>query len=454
MTDRWAVVLAMSAALGAVVSRRVPLGVAALAVAAALVVRSAPGLCLAAALATSTLAARAWAGLDPPPPSTWSGPAVLTSDPAPQRGSSLRFEARLGGRRVEAWARGDAARALQPRLAGERVHLAGAVRPVPPKSRAYLARRHIAARLDVRTVGRHHPAPAPMAAANGVRRTIMRGARALPFEKRALFAGFVLGDQRAEPDHVKQSFRDAGLSHLLVVSGSNVAFVLALAQPGLRRLRILPRLAAAVGILVFFGLLTRGEPSVLRAGAMAGAAVLASTFGRPATTQRLLCLAVTALVVIDPLLVGSVGFLLSVAATAGIAWLTPVLSRRLPLPVAVTLAAQLGVAPVVIPLFGGIPVVSLPANLLAIPAAGPVMMWGLAAGLPAGLLPYPMARLVHAPTGLLVGWIAGVADRAAASRLADVKIGAAHLLALAAAGVVTSAGRRIASRRAARARSP
>lgn len=454
MSDRWAVVLALSAALGAVVAHRVPLALAVAATAAALALRSAPGLCFATALTASALAARAWSGLDPPPPATWSGTAVITSDPAPHNGLALRFEARLGKRRVEAWARGDVARALKPRLAGERVDVVGHIRPITGKSRAYLAHRHIAARLDVRSVGRHHRAPPPMAAANAVRRTILHGARVLPPEQRALFAGFVLGDQRAESDEVKQEFRDSGLSHLLVVSGSNVAFVLALAQPGLRRLRLLPRLLAAVGVLVFFGLLTRGEPSVLRAGTMAGIAVLASTIGRPISTQRLLCLAMTALILIDPLLVGSVGFLLSVAATAGIAWLTPVLSRRLPLPVAVTLAAQLGVAPVLIPLFGGLPVVSLPANLLAIPAAGPVMMWGLAAGVPAGLLPPALAHVVHVPTGLLVGWIAHVADRASASSLADVKLGAAHLAGLGAGVVVACAGRRIGSRREARARSP
>ena len=454
MTDRWAVVLALSAALGAVVAHRLPLALVLAAVAVAFAVRSAPALCFAVALTASALAARAWSGLDPPAPGAWSGTAVITSDPAPERGSLLRFEARLGTRRVEAWARGHAARRLKPRLAGERVDVTGRIRPVTGRSRAYLAHRHIAARFDIVSVGRDHPAPPPMAAANAVRRTIAHGARVLPPEQRALFAGFVLGDQRAESHEVKQEFRDAGLSHLLVVSGSNVAFVLALAQPGLRRLRLLPRLLAAVGVLVFFGLLTRGEPSVLRAGTMAGIAVLASTVGRPASTQRLLCLAVTALILIDPLLVGSVGFLLSVAATAGIAWLTPVFSRRLPLPVAVTLAAQVGVAPVLIPLFDGLPIVALPANLLAIPAAGPVMMWGLAAGVPAGLLPPALAQVVHVPTGLLVGWIAHVADRASASSLADAKVSAAHLAGLGAGVVVAAAGRRIGSRREARARSP
>ncbi|MGH9178102.1 MAG: ComEC/Rec2 family competence protein, partial [Acidimicrobiales bacterium] len=96
------------------------------------------------------------------------------------------------------------------------------------------------------------------------------------------------------------------------------------------------------------------------------------------------------------------------------------LSRRLPLPLAVTVAAQAGVAPVLVPVFGGVPVASLPANLLAVPAAGPVMVWGLAAGIPAGLLGEPVAGLVHLPTRLLVGWVAGVARWAAALPLGEL----------------------------------
>ena len=85
----------------------------------------------------------------------------------------------------------------------------------------------------------------------------------------------------------------------------------------------------------------------------------------------------TGLLIVDPVLVRSVGFLLSVGACCGIAlWAAP-LAARLPgprivaEPLAVTIAAQVGVAPVLIPVFGGLPVAAIPANLLAIPAAGP-----------------------------------------------------------------------------------
>lgn len=457
MSDRWALVLALATAVGAVAAQPAPFGwVGAGALAGiALAMRSPAALCLASALLASTLAAKAWAGLDPPVPTTWLGPVVLATDPAPVRGGVVRFEARLGNRRVEVWARGDPALRLAARMAGERVTVGGHLRPVTGRRRAYLAHRHIAARLDVRTaedgVG---PAPPPYRAANAVRRVILHGARVLPDQPRALFGGFVLGDQRGESPETKDAFRRSGLSHLLVVSGSNVAFVLALAQPLLRRFRLGPRFLVGLGVLAFFGVLTRGEPSVLRAGFMAGLALLATTLGRPVSTQRLLCLAVTGLLLLDPLLIGSVGFLLSVAATAGIAWLTPPLRRHLPLPIAVTAAAQVGVSPVAVPLFGGLPVVTLLANLLALPAAGPVMMWGLAAGVPAGLLPETAAAVIHAPTRVLVEWIAFVAHRTAASPVADLRVGVPHMCGLVAAVVVGRAGWRIASRRAARARSP
>jgi competence protein ComEC len=430
----------------------VPLALAAAGLAVAFLARSPALVCVAGAVLSSALAARAWAGVDPPTEPRWSGVAVLAGDPAPAFHGAVRVEVRLGGRRAEAWARGPAADRLSPALAGERVELSGRLRPVTGKARAYLAHRHIATRLDIAEVGPRHPAAVPIRLANGLRRTIERGASSLPDQTRALFGGFVLGDQRAESDQTKAEFRDSGLSHLLVVSGENVAFVLALVQPLLRRLRLGPRLLAALGVLALFGLLTRGEPSVLRAEAMAALAVVAATLGRPASTQRVLCLAVAALVLIDPLLAGSVGFLLSAGATAGIAWLTPFFHRRLPLPVAVTLAAQVGVAPLLVGVFGGVPVASLPANLLAIPAAGPVMMWGLAAGLPAGMAGGAVAALVHVPTRLLIGWVAFVARQFAHAPLGQIRAG--HLLGAAAFAVIAAAGRRVGSNRAPRPRPP
>jgi competence protein ComEC len=427
VSDGAAIVLALSTAGGALVAVPVPLPVAVMVVALAFARRSPVLLCLGAALLSSGCSARAWAGVRPASPRGWSGVATLVSDPDDFEGA-VRVDLRLGHRRVEAWARGGAAGRLRDRLAGERISVAGRLEPVPPAARDRLARRHVGARLSIDDVGSWAFGGPVSRLANGVRRTLVAGAVSLPDDRRALFAGFVLGDNRAQSVETVDDFRASGLTHLLVVSGQNVAFVLALTSPLLGRMSLGGRLAAGVAVLVLFGFVTRWEPSVLRAEAMSGVAMVASTLGRPVSSLRLLALAVTGVLLVDPLLVGSVSFLLSAGACAGIALFAHPLAAALPGPrplasaFAVTLAAQVGVAPVLVPVFGGLPVAALPANVLAVPAAGPVMMWGLAAGLPAGVVGGAMARAVHVPTGVLVAWVAGVARVAARLPLGELRM--------------------------------
>ncbi|MDQ6727917.1 MAG: ComEC/Rec2 family competence protein [Actinomycetota bacterium] len=230
------------------------------------------------------------------------------------------------------------------------------------------------------------------------------------------------------------------------MSGENVAFVLALLAPFLNRLRMGGRLVGGLAVLVLFGILTRWEPSVLRAEAMAALTLLSAAMGRPVSTLRVLALAVTGLVLVDPMLVRSVGFLLSVGACAGIALLATRIAARLPGPrplataLGVTLAAQIGVMPVLVPVFGGLPVSALPANLLAVPVAGPLMMWGMAAGLPAGWIGGPVARIVHLPTEAMIAWVAAVARWGASVPLGQLR--PVHVVALVVALVGGAAARR------------
>ncbi|MEO6121406.1 MAG: ComEC/Rec2 family competence protein [Acidimicrobiales bacterium] len=442
MSDRWAAALALAVAAGAWASRSVPLWLGLVLAAGALAARRPALLCVGAAVAASALGARSWAGLVPPVPGPVEGVATLITDPVDVAGA-VRVEVRLAGRRYEAWARDAAGARLRDRLAGQRVELVGRVGPLNERRLSYLSRRHLVAQISVREIRGWSPGPGLARLANGLRRLLLDGTTSLPADRQALFAGLVLGDDRHQGVDTVDDFRAAGLTHLLAVSGQNVAFVLALAAPLLARFGLRGRFVAGLFVLVLFGVLTRWEPSVLRAEAMATVTLLATMMGRPASTVRVLSLAVAGLLLVDPLLVGSVGFQLSCGACTGIAVLAPRLNRRLPLPVAITLAAQIGVAPVLVPVFGGLPVVSLPANLLAVPAAGPVMVWGLAAGLPAGLVGGPVAAAVHLPTGLLVGWIAGVARWAAGLPLGQ--LGAAHVVVLgglAVAGAVAPRWRR------------
>ena len=263
-------------------------------------------------------------------------------------------------------------------------------------------------------------------AANAVRAVLLRGATVLPVDQRVLFGGFVLGDNRDESAVTADDFQGSGLGHLLVVSGENVAFVLAAVAPLLRRLGPRGRLIMTIGVLGLFAVMTRLEPSVLRATAMAALAVTAWVLGRPLGGIRVLALCVTALVLMDPFLVSRLGFRLSVAACVGILVLARPVAAALPLPrpvaslAGVTVAAQLGVAPLLVTQPGGLPVAALPANVLAEPAAAGVMAWGLTAGAVAGLVGGPVAVAAHAPTRALLWWVASVARVGAHLGLGDV----------------------------------
>ena len=444
MSDLATVLVAVAAAAGALVAHPLPRWPAALLIAAALVARRPALLALGVALAASALAARSWAGLAPPEPQPVDAVLTLVGDPQEAAGA-LRVDVRVGHRRVEAWARGREAGRLRSRLAGQRVRITGQLQAVPEHDRARAAPRHISGRLTVTGVGEWSDGNPASRLANWLRRTLLSGASSLPPPRKALFSGFVLGDDRGQPPEVAFDFRASGLAHLLVVSGQNVAFVLTVAGPFLRRMSLRGRLMAGVGILILFGTLTRWEPSVLRAVAMATVTLFAASIGRPTSSLRVLGLAVAGLLLIDPLLIHSVGFQLSVGACAGIA----LFSRRItalvpgPRPVAealgITMAAQAGVAPVMVPVFGGLPVAALVANLVALPAAGPLMVWGLAAGVPAGILGGPFATLLHLPTRAMVAWVAGVARVAGGLPLGQ--LGLAHVAVLAAAIVLVAVGR-------------
>lgn len=232
----------------------------------------------------------------------------------------------------------------------------------------------------------------------------------MPYNLQSLFAGLVIGDDRDQPRDMVSQFRASGLSHLCAVSGQNVAYLLAALSPVLRRLRRNGRFIAVLMILAWFVLLTRAEPSVLRAAVMAGLVAVNAASGTSMNARTILASTVIVLLVLDPMLAWSVGFALSVGATAGLAWLSArlghVIGRHGML--AATLAAQVGTMPVSFFVFGYVPVVSLIANPLALWVAGMVMMVGLPLALLASLLT-PLVPLVSWAMTIPVAWVAGVA---------------------------------------------
>lgn len=447
MSDRAVVAVAAAALAGAWTKFDAPSVAIVLAVLVLLTSgRRAPLVVAAVFVCGGTLGARAWNGLTPAlvAGSRIEGIATLVADPRSQPGGS-RVDARIDGMRLRMTVGADAGSMVNA-AAGERWQVVGRYSPFDDVRRARLASRHLAGRLVV-TDARRLDGGSPVArVANGSRRLLLRGTTSFDHDQRALFTGVVLGDDREQDPAEVEDFRASGLTHLLAVSGQNVAFLLALAAPVLRRLRFTPRFATAVLLLAVFGTVTRWEPSVTRAVVMAGVTLLASTLGRPVAPLRVLALAVTGLVLVDPLLVHSIGFGLSVAACVGLAVLAPALRQWMPEPLAVTAAAQVAVMPLLLPLFGPVPLVSLPANLLAGPAAGPLMMWGVAAGSIAGVLGGTAATVIHLPTRLLLAWLSAVARWSAGLRMPWITPRAAIALAIA-GGAAWAAARYVPARR-------
>lgn len=263
---------------------------------------------------------------------------------------------------------------------------------------------------------------APLRAANAIRRGLREGlGRVLPERPAGLLLGLAIGDTSRLDTEVEEDFRASGLGHLLAVSGSNVAIFLAPLLALATRFRARPGARAVLGVaaVLFFALLTRWEPSVLRASAMAGIALVGLASGRPRSTGPALGAAVLVLLVADPRLAWSVGFQLSVAATAGISLLAGPIAARLgavpkplALAIAATVAAQAAVTPVLLLVFGVVPTVTLVANVLAFPAVAPALLLGIcAAALSLAWVPLgvPLGRLAAVPLDYLIG----VADRTA-----------------------------------------
>lgn len=204
-----------------------------------------------------------------------------------------------------------------------------------------------------------------------------------------LVRGLLIGDTDMLAARDEENLRRSGLAHFIAVSGSNVAMFLVawwfLTAPIATR----PRLRVLVGFvgLAVFVVVTRWEPSVVRASVMAGILLAGGLVGIPFDAWMALGAAVTLLLLVSGHLALSVGFQLSVAATVGVLIAAAYASGRSPrwlvLPLTVTVGAQIAVAPVILWVFGTIPLVAPIANLVV----GPLVTITTAVGALALLLP-------------------------------------------------------------------
>lgn len=201
----------------------------------------------------------------------------------------------------------------------------------------------------------------------------------LPPVSGSLLEGLLIGERRQLPPTLLADFRQAGVYHVLAISGFNVALVAGSAFLLFRLARLPAPLAAGLSLatLLAFAAVVGGQPSVLRATVMGGLFLAASLLGRESRVWNSLAAALLALLLLDPGSLLEPGLQLSFAATAGLLHLGPWIRRWLapwcPGPIAGLLAAstgaQLGVTPVMLFHFGQLSPLGVGANLVVVPLA-------------------------------------------------------------------------------------
>ncbi len=259
-------------------------------------------------------------------------------------------------------------------------------------------------------------ATGPGAILAAIRAALLGGLNSIvPEPEAALGAGILLGVRASIAPELNDAFATAGLTHVVAISGWNIAIVAALVAAMARPLERRPggRWTTALVAATTVGgyvVLTGASPSVVRAALMAGAMLIARLGGSRAHAASALGLAGLVMLLVAPAVLWDVGFQLSLLATGGLIWFGAGIERRLPgwppwirEPIALTLAAQLTTLPVILVNFERLSLVAPVANVLVVPFVPIAMLLSAVASL-AGMAD----AAVHLPVlGDALTWLAG-----------------------------------------------
>ena len=256
-------------------------------------------------------------------------------------------------------------------------------------------------------------------------------------EEGEFLKGLLIGERSGIPVTTRQAFVNAGVAHVLAVSGSNVAFVAAVLVFifGFVRLPRLVSTAGIVGGVIFYMMLTGNQPSVARATIMALVVLLGKAMQRKTNAYNAIGVSALIILAIDSRQLFDVGFQLSYGAVLSIVCLYPRMNlwilrieprtgvRRATLWMlrlcAVSLAATLGTLPLTASAFGRVSVIGILANLVVIPATGLSVILGCIASAVGAV--HPWASWICAGTNTIVlRWTLAVTELAGGAPFAYV----------------------------------
>ena len=191
-------------------------------------------------------------------------------------------------------------------------------------------------------------------------------------ESGALLCGMLLGGSVGLSEELREVFAANGLAHLLSVSGTHFVLLAGFLLLVLRPLPVKVRKIVVFALLCAYALLCGLKPPIVRALYMSGVLLFG---GSGAARGNLLCLTGMALLCFRSAWLLDVGFQLSFGAVAGLIWLYPkfrgyfchYLPAILGEAMAVTMAAQLAVLPLLVTYFHQLSVISVVSNILLVP---------------------------------------------------------------------------------------
>jgi competence protein ComEC len=263
----------------------------------------------------------------------------------------------------------------------------------------------------------------------------------IPEPEAGVLVGILFGIKKAVNDEVIQAFITAGLIHIIVLSGYNIAIVVEgvarLFASLRRRWRFLLSYVAIYVFVIFAG----AGSTVLRAGLMASIALFARQVGRSSSGIQVLILATAIIGLYEPrMLLYDISFKLSLLATLGLMIFTPRLTtlfKKVPEKfafrevVASTVATQIVVFPYLLYAMGRISFIGIIANSIIVPFVPLVMFLGcvmIIVGFIYQPFTIPISYITYGLVASIV-WLAGIFSKVPFASI-EISIGVYLMLAI------------------------
>jgi len=253
----------------------------------------------------------------------------------------------------------------------------------------------------------------------------------LPDKESSVLAGMLIGYTDKMPEEMEEDFRRAGLSHIMAVSGANIAFLLAPFLWLLKKAGLNPRWSSALAFpcMLFYVYATGMEASVIRAAIMAGITLTGMLLWRKADIYCSLAASAIIILFCNSFMLFDLGFILSFVATLSLVIFYKPLFSKMPekLPkiirdtTAGTISAQLGVIPIIAYCFNTFSIISVFTNLLIVPLTGIITVLGAVLVVLGNIL-LPAARLLGILLGVMIDIMMMITGKMAEIPWAEINI--------------------------------